>query len=135
MATNNYQIQTDFPNGLLLDLLIQQMPAVWPADLFPAGYAVRGPPRGVITSGLLEIVTPRDLTPDENTDALARFATHDPADGAPRGVTIATLPSPISAGDLQFVSDLNHATGPGIGTMAYSNGVEWRRVSDDALVV
>jgi hypothetical protein len=134
MADNNYPIAPLFPKGLLLDLLIQEMPTVWPADLFPAGYTTNGPPRGTQTSGALTITTPRDLTSDENTDALNQFAVHDPDDGVPVGLTMATLPDPSPAGQVQYVRDLARATGPDVGTMAYSNGIEWRRFSDDALI-
>lgn len=134
MANNNYPIVSNFPNGLLLDLLIQEMPTVWPADLFPASYVTNGPPRGTQTSGQLTIETPRDLTAQENTDALNHFAVHDPDDGVPVGLTMATLPDPSPAGQLQYVRDLARATGPDFGTMAYSNDIEWRRVADDALV-
>lgn len=134
MANNTYPIAPNFPNGLLLDLLIQQMPAVWPADLFPSEYTVNGPPFSTVNSGTLIIETPRVITAQENADALAQFTIHDPADGLPFGLTIATLPAPDPAGNVQFVRDLARATGPGLGTMAYSNGVEWRRMSDDSLV-
>ena len=33
-----------------------------------------------------------------------------------------------------YVRDLDHATGPGVGTMAYSNGTAWRRIADDAAI-
>lgn len=135
MATNTYTIAPNFPNGLLLDLLIQQMPAVWPSDLFPAGYTVNGPPFSTVTAGVLVIETPRVLTVQENTDALNQFQIHDPGDGIPPGVTIATLPPPTTAGLMMYVSDLARGTDPGAGTMAYANGTQWRRVSDDFLVV
>lgn len=137
MAINNYPVATDFANGLLLDLLTQEMPAVWPSDVFPAQYSAAGPPGSVINTGNLKIETARILTSQENQDALNHFQVHNPADGVPAGVTIATLPPPTmpGAGVLFFVSDLAQGVGPGMGTMAYSNGTEWRRVSDDALVV
>lgn len=131
---NNYPIAPLFPNGLLLNLLIQQMPNVWPADLFPAEYSVKGAANAVITAGTLKVETVRVLTPQEQADALNHFAIHNPADGVPAGVTIATLPEPTIAGVWFFVSDLERSTGPGAGTMAYSNGTEWRRGTDDALV-
>lgn len=134
MALNRYPVAVNFPNGLLLDLLIQEMPDVWPASVFPVGYAVDGRPRKTLTAGLLEIETARELTAGENGDAIAQFILHNPANGAPQGVTRATLPPASVAGDTIFISDLDRATGPGAGTMAYSDGIAWRRVADDELV-
>jgi hypothetical protein len=135
MANNIYPVPVHFPNGLLLNLLITQLPEIWPADLFPVVPTLNGRTTDVVTTGTLELETPRDLTVQENDDALALFQLHDPASQtqAP-GLTIAQLPPPSPAGLSVYVRDLDRSVGPGVGTMAYSNGVEWRRFADDAVV-
>lgn len=135
MAINVYPIAPSFPAGLNLDLLIQKMPSVWPPDLFPAEYIAHGKPgpTGVITAGALDIVTPRVLTAGEQADAEAHFLAHNPTDAVALGFLVAELPPPTPAMTV-YVRDLARATGPGVGTMAYCNGTEWRRISDDAVV-
>lgn len=136
MINNVYPIGPSFPSGVKLDLLIQEMPSVWPADLFPSEYTARGKPgpTGVITAGTLEIVTPRVLTAGEEAGAEAHFLLHDPTAPVAGGFLIADLPPPTLAGLSVYVRDLDRAIGPGVGTMAYSDGIAWRRFADDALV-
>ena len=71
MAISKFRVNLFFPNGLNLDVLIREMPTVWPEDLFPAQYGVnarKSGPRGV-TRGLLEIETPRAITEAESAAA------------------------------------------------------------------
>ncbi len=135
MANNVYPIAPGFPLGLNLDLLIQKMPSVWPSDLFPAEYIARGKPgpTGIITAGTLDIVTPRPPTTGEQADAEAHFLLHNPTDAVALGFLVAELPTPTQV-MMVYVRDLDRATSPGVGTMAYSNGTEWRRFADDAVV-
>lgn len=53
--------------------------------------------------------------------------------------TVATLPAPSAAnrGRLRFVSNgrkVGEGAGAGTGTVAYDDGVAWRRVGDDTTV-
>lgn len=136
MANNIYAVPPNFPNGLLLNLLITQLPGVWPSDLFPVIPTLNGRATSVVTTGTLELDTARVVSLQENADALALFAVHNPAtDQALPGLTIAQLPPPSPAGQQEYVRDLDRTTGPGVGTMAYSDGSAWRRSTDDVLVV
>lgn len=136
MAENTFNVAQNFPLGILLDLLIQEMRTVWPSDLRTASFSLDGPPRRTVTVGRLDINTPRDLTLDERSAALAHFQNvHNPANGVLHGLTVAQLNEIAPAGvRTVYVRDLDRAVGPGVGTLAYSNGIEWRRVSDDQLI-
>lgn len=139
MATNIYPVPTDFPNGLNLDLLITEMPSVWPADVFPAEYTANGKSREPdgITTGILTIETDRALTIAENNDALAHFQVH--AGGTAKvGLTLAFLqpPSSVPPGLMLYVTDAPRSPPiGGVGTMLFADGTNWRRVSDDVIIV
>lgn len=139
MATNTYPVPPNFPNGLNLDLLITEMPGVWPADVFPASYTANGrstEPFG-ITTGQLVIETARVLTVPENDAALSHFQVHAGGTGAV-GLTIAFLENPatVEPGLILYVVDAprNPPIG-GFGTVLFADGVNWRRVSDDVIIV
>lgn len=140
MTTNTYPINTKFPNGLNLNLLIREMHVVWPADLQPAEFTVHGGGRpggtGFIT-GTLTIETPRALTAQENTDAEVHFFVHVGSD-LPTGTVLATLQPPGQGpvGRAVYVEDAAKAgNGPtGNGTMLYTDGTNWRRFSDDEVI-
>ena len=137
MANNTYPVATKFPNGLNLDALIREMPSIWPADLFPAVYQVRGgrPGPAGITSGSLKIETPRALTTSENDDAEAHFQAHAGGNDAPilRG---SELPAASDAkGTWTFLADEPQSGSSELGTMVYSDGTNWRRVSDNTISV
>ena len=132
MAKNTYPIATNFPNGLNIDVLIQEMPSVWPADLFPAIYIARGRPGPTgITSGSLEIETPRELTTTETEDALDHFLVHAGGIETPP-LKGSQLPAASDArGTWTFLTDEPQSQNGAVGTMVYSDGVNWRRISDD----
>lgn len=134
MAKNTYQIASDFPNGLNPDVLIQEMPDVWPADLFPAVYEARGRPGPTgITSGTLQIETPRELTTSENDDALAHFQVHAGGSVVPP-LKGSQLPAASDVkGTWTFLADEPQSRNGGIGCMVYSDGTNWRRISDDTI--
>lgn len=139
MATNTYPVPPNFPNGLNLDLLITEMPTVWPADVFPATYTANGRPSepNGITTGTLWIQTARVLTVAEDAAALAHFQVHAGGTGAV-GLRIAFLedPSLVEPGLILFVVDAprNPPIG-GFGTVLFADGINWRRVSDDVIIV
>ncbi len=139
MADNTYAVPPSFPNGLNLALLIQEMPTVWPADVFPAEYSANGKiaePDG-ITTGQLLIVTDRALTVPENDDALAHFLVHAGGTSAV-GTRIIDLPDPATTdlGLSLFVVDAPRDPPiGGFGTMLYADGTNWRRFADDAVIV
>lgn len=139
MPLNTYAVPPNFPNGLNVDLLVTEMPGVWPADVFPVTYVANGrstEPLG-ITTGQLVIDTARVLTVPENNDALAHFQTHAGGTGAV-GLTIAFLQDPALSdpGLILFVVDAprNPPIG-GFGTLLFADGTNWRRVSDDVIIV
>lgn len=137
MATNTYPVPGTFPNGLNIDLLAQEMPAVWPPDLFPAEYSANGRPGepNGITTGILEIETPRALTTPENDAALAHFLIHAGGTATP-GTRLADLapPGQGAQGRWQYVVDAPRQ-GAGVGTMLYDDGTNWRRGTDDGVIV
>ena len=51
------------------------------------------------------------------------------AEGVAQGCTVATLPAPEPAGRIVFVADES-----GGAVLAYSDGADWRRVTDRAIV-
>lgn len=144
MATTTYPVAASFPAGVALAQLSTELESVWPADLFPPGtmedgllMLVRGgaPARnGVITNGNLEIETTRDLTTQENSDAIAHFLTHVPvfAEEIPN---VADLAAGSYTGQTQYVRDVPRQGG-GSGVICYwSEGDRtWRRMRDDVVV-
>lgn len=139
MADNTYAVPPNFPNGLNLNLLIQEMPTIWPADVFPASYSANGKPSEPdgITSGQLLIVTARILTVPENDDALAHFQLHTGGTAAV-GRRLVDLPAAADAepGLSLFVVDAPRDPPiGGFGTMLYADGTNWRRFADDVVIV
>ena len=136
MADNTYPIAPNFPNGLNLDVLIQEMPTVWPADLFPAIYVARGRPGPTgITSGSLQIETPRALTTSENDDAEAHFQVHAGGNVVPP-LQGSQLPAASDVpGTWTFLADEPKSpNGNGtLGTMVYSDGENWLTISDNKI--
>lgn len=137
MATNSYAVPPNFPSGLNIDLLAQEMPTVWPADLLPASYSADGRPGepNGITTGILEIETQRALTVSENDAALAHFLTHAGGTARP-GTRLVDLapPGQGAQGRWQYVVDAPQQ-GAGSGAMLYDDGVNWRRGTDGAIIV
>ena len=137
MATNNYAVPLNFPNGLNLDLLTREMLDVWPRDLASSEYSANGRPQDPngIETGTLSIETPRDLTPAENTAALAHFQTHE-GGRAMLGQLLADLPPPGQPGRWVFVDAVERQPGAntGTGAMVYDDGTNWRRHGDDEVI-
>ena len=136
MANNNYPIAANFPNGLNLDVLIQEMPSVWPADLFPAVYLARGRPGPTgITSGSLQIETPRALTTSEDDDALAHFLVHAGGSEVPNLKGFQLPAASDAKGTWTFLADEPKSpNGNGtLGTMVYSDGENWLTISDNKI--
>ena len=135
MTTNNYPIAPNFPNGLNLPALKLEMPTVWPADLRRVSYTLLTRPSGPrgVTKGVLQIDTPRDLTRAEKKAAKAHFQTHAGGRVRPglRGSQLS--PAGEAAGTWTFIADEPQSGGAGLGCVVYSDGTNWRRISDDAL--
>jgi hypothetical protein len=58
--------------------------------------------------------------------------------GPTTSATVANLPTPGTAGRLRFVTNgrkVGEGVGAGTGTLAYDDGVAWRRVGDDTTVL
>lgn len=138
MGDSTYKVKPRFPNGLNLDLLIQEMPTVWPKDLFPAQYSVdarKSGPKG-LTRGTLTIETPRDITADERAAAITHFSTH--AGGtAEVGTRIQDLRPPGKGplGRMVYVVDAPWGDGGAVGCHLYDDGTSWRRTSDHGKVL
>lgn len=137
MADNNYAIPPNFPVGCLMAQLKEEMVSVWSGDVFPISMIHRGKPGtgGVITAGVLQIVTQRVLTGPEDAAALAHFQTHVPVIGAQGGVLTAALGAGAFQGDQRYVTD-QARNGGGTGVICYWDGTDrtWRRIRDDAVV-
>lgn len=137
MADNNYSVPPNFPVGVLLSQLSQELVAVWPGDVFPIDTIYRNTPGpgGVITTGSINIVTQRVLTAPENAAALAFFPTHVPVIGAQGGILIAELGPGVFQGEQAYVTDEPRQS-VGTGVICYWDGTDrtWRRVRDDAVV-
>ena len=138
MAENIYPITINFPNGLNLGALKREMPSIWTApDLQQLNYTVNEKPSGPtgITSGSLRIDTQRDLTAAEESSALAHFQTH--AGGLPSGGVLLSHLRPASEAKRTwtYVDDVAQSRNGGVGTIVYSDGVSWKRVSDDTVAV
>lgn len=137
MFTNIYPVAPHFPNGLNLAVLKLEMPTIWPADLALINYTLNAKPSGPtgVTAGVLRIDTPRLLTNDEEIDAKAHFLVH--AGGVERpGQRGSQLPPAIdSRGTWTFIADEPQSDTSDLGTMVYSDGKNWLRVSDNAIAV
>lgn len=138
MTNNVYPVARNFPNGLNVIRLSEEMKVVWPPDLADATYTVRGgrPRRGQgIRTGALDIATDRDLTSAEDAAALAHFQTHDGSRDDDYGIKFAALPDPNKVvHNTFFVSDVRGEPGGELGTLLYSSGVAWRRASNNTTV-
>lgn len=137
MVDNTYAVPPNFPVGVLMSQLKQELVGVWPGDVFPLTMLSRTKPGagGVVTSGSIVISTQRVLTAPEDAAALAFFPTHVPVLGAGGGVTAANLIAGIYQGEQVFVSD-EPRQGGGVGVVCYWDGLDrtWRRIRDDVAV-
>lgn len=138
MASNNYSIAPNFPLGVLPEQLVRELRTVWPVDVFPVSTIHRGKPGlgGILTAGNLQIETNRALLAQEDSDALAHFATHVPVVGADNGMNAVSLTAGNFNGETVFVLDGARQGGAGLGIPCYWDGRDrtWRRVSDDATI-
>lgn len=135
MFSNIYPVAPNFPNGLNLPVLKLELPSVWPADLRRINYTLNARPSGPngVTAGVLTIDTPRELTRDEDTAAKNHFQTHAGGRVKP-GLRGSQLPpASESRGIWTFVADEPQSGGGVLGTMVYSDGTNWRRISDDVI--
>ena len=134
MTEYRYPVASTFPAGLNLCFLIEELYAAWPADLGQTSFTIHGKkPPGGYRAGVLILETPRDLVAVEETSAASVFASHAGGDEHMVGASLASLP-PVkaAAGSVQFVRDVERLPNAGgQGTMVYSDGAVWRRVSND----
>lgn len=137
MATNTYAIAPNFPVGVIPGQLNQYMVSVWPPDLFPMDTLARSKPdsNGVLTTGNIEIETQRELTTQENDDALAAFQLFVPLIIVGGGRLISQLEAGSRNGQTVFVTD-EPRQGSGTGVLCYWDQRDrtWRRIRDDATV-
>lgn len=138
MASNIYAVATNFPAGVHLDQIQEYMIAVWPGDLFPLITTANGRPdaNGIVTTGAIDLETPRALAGTEDADALAAFLLFVPVIPATRGgVLTAQLSAAIINGTTVFVLDAARL-GAGTGVLCCWDGRDrtWRRVRDDVVV-
>ncbi len=137
MVDNTYAVPPNFPAGVLMSQLKQEMVGVWPGDVFPITMLSRAKPGtgGVLISGSIIIDTQRVLTAPEDAAALAFFPTHVPVIGVGGGIDVANLIAGIYQGEQVFVSDEARQVG-GLGVICYWDGTDrkWRRTRDDVVV-
>lgn len=133
MPTTLFDIPTAFSSGVNLRVLQQELAAIWPLDLQLSEFTLDGSAFDTVVSGDLKIETSRALTAPEAAAVDALFLAHDPLTPVLPGILKVQISAALleNAGHVQFVRDLDRAAGPGTGTVAYSNGVESRRVADD----
>lgn len=137
MVDNVYAITPNFPQGVLMPQLSDELVGVWPGDVFPISMFHRGAPGpGIITTGNLTVVTQRTLTVQENADALAFFQTFVPVLDAQGGVNTAQLIAGAFNGDTVFVLDEPRQGNSTTGVLCYWDGLDrtWRRIRDDSIV-
>lgn len=138
MVDNNYAVVPNFPLGVILSQLREEMVPIWPADVFPIFMIYRsGAPGvgGVITVGTINIVTQRVLTAPEDAAAFAFFPTFVPLVGGQGGMNTADLGPGAFNGETVFVLDAARQT-VGAGVLAYWDGRDrnWRRIHDDVSI-
>jgi hypothetical protein len=126
-----------FPNGLNLCVLVDALHELWPADLRATSFTILGPrPPGGYRAGVLVLETPRDMTLAEQRDTEDVMRVHPGGDDKMVGAALGSLPPVVEAtGSVLFVRDLPRAApATGRGTLVYSDGVAWRRVSNDEVI-
>lgn len=84
----------------------------------------------------LKLTFARSLTPAEDAQLSAAVAAFDPSTRLPPGQTVAELAAlqPTTAGVIDFARDARkngESAGTGTGTLVYSTGSQWVRLSND----
>ena len=137
MVANNYSIPPNFPVGVIPGQLLDYMVPVWPADVFPISTITRTKPdpNGIVTTGVLLIETQRDLTVQENSDAIDAFLLFVPTVNIGGGLQTAQLEAARRNGQTVYVVDASRQ-GAGTGVLCYWDVGDrtWRRVRDDVSV-
>lgn len=138
MTDNSYAVAPNFPQGVILDQLTEEMPSVWPGDVFPISTLHRGKPGAgwLISAGSIVITTARVLTTPENDAALAHFQLHVPVVDGQGGMNEAQLGAGHFNGETAFVLDEPRQGNATSGVVCYWDGRDrtWRRIRDDVLV-
>jgi hypothetical protein len=133
----SFDVESVFPGGLELNRLIHGLLQIWPDDLEDSEITATGPrtkEKGFV-SGALEIITSRPLTTKELSDMNSFMRDHVSTPFVQKGHVLRKLPpaAKVVTGIPLYVTDVANKSG-GNGTIVYSNGTQWCRVSDDLVV-